>query len=341
MLDYALLQKLCTAHGIAGHEDAVRELILSEIRSYADSITIDHLGNLLVFKKGRQTPAKKLLLSAHMDEVGFIVTHIDKDGCLHFASVGGINNSAAFAKTVCIGEKAVAGVICHKPLHLLKSEERKKAPALEDLLIDIGAKDREEAESYVSLGDPVYFVSPYENQNGRVISKAIDDRFGCLILIEMLRRPLAYDMYFSFVVQEEIGLRGAKAAAYTVVPDYAIVVEATTAADVPYAEGEKRVCCVGQGAVVSFMDRSTLYDKEFYRIAMACAKEQGVKAQTKTMIAGGNDAGAIHQSRGGVRTLAVSVPCRYIHSSAGLASTEDMEAVYTVVSATAEKLLSL
>ena len=341
MLDYTLLQELCTLNGISGHEHAVRERILQEIRPYADKIKVDALGNLLVFKKGRQTPAKRLLLSAHMDEVGFIVTHILKDGCLQFAPVGGINPSAAFAKSVVVGDTAIPGVICHKPLHLLKDDERKKHPPIDSLLIDIGAKDKADAEKYVALGDPVYFAAPYEHQNGRIISKAIDDRFGCLVLIDMIRQPLPYDMFFSFVVQEEIGLRGAKTAAYTLAPDAAIVVEATTAADIPYAEDEKRVCCVGEGAVISFMDRSTIYDKEWYRLAMACAKEQGVKVQTKTMIAGGNDAGAIHQSRSGVRTLAVSVPCRYIHSSSSLAAVEDMEAVSTVVRATAEKILSL
>ncbi len=339
MLDYTLLQQLCTVNGIAGHEEAVRTLILSIIEPYADHITVDPLGNLLVFKKGRETPTQKLLLSAHMDEVGFIVTHITSDGCLKFAPVGGIHAAAAFARHVRIGDKGLNGVVCHKPLHLLKTDERKKAPPIEDLLIDIGAQDKADAQKYVSPGDPIYFDSLYENADGRVISKALDDRFGCLVLIELLRQPLPYDLYFSFVVQEEIGLRGATTAAYTLHPDSAIVVEATTAADVPFAENEKQVCQVGGGAVVSFMDRSTLYDREYYRIAMNCAKEQGVKAQTKTMIAGGNDAGAIHRSRGGVRTIAISLPCRYIHSCDSLASIEDMEAVYTVVKATAERIL--
>ena len=186
----------------------------------------------------------------------------------------------------------------------------------------------------------ICFDSPYENKDGRIIGKALDDRFGCLVLIEMLKKELPYNMYFSFVVQEEIGLRGAKVAAYTVNPDSAIVVEATTAADVPFADGEKKVCCVGNGAVVSFMDRSTIYDKEYYKFAMKAADIVGVKAQTKTMIAGGNDSGAIHCSRGGVRTIAVSVPCRYLHSSSGIISTQDAEAVFAVVNKTAEMILS-
>lgn len=341
MLDYQLLEKLCTAHGISGSEDGVRDIITEEIRPFADDIKTDSQGNLIVFKKGRKKPAKRMLISAHMDEVGFTVTYINSDGTLKLAPVGGINDSAAFAKNVLIGKNKLHGVVNAKPIHLLKPEERKKCPAIDTLSIDIGAKDKDEAEKYVSLGDPVVFDSPYENKDGRIISKAIDDRFGCLVLIEMIRSELEYDMYFSFVVQEEIGLRGAKTAAFTVNPDCAVVVEATTASDVPYAENEKRVCCVGKGAVISYMDRATVYDKEYYKLGMELAKEMGVKAQTKTMIAGGNDAGAIHSSRDGVRTMAVSVPCRYIHSSSSLALAEDMEAVYKIVKVSAERILSL
>ena len=341
MLDYELLKKLCTADGISGNEDEVRDIIISEINPFADSVTVDNSGNVIVFKKGKKIPKKKLLISAHMDEVGFIVTHINSDGTLKFESVGGINDSAVFARSLKIGKSKLRGVVSAKPVHLLKADEKKKCPSMDSLCVDIGAADREEAEKYVSLGDMMTFDSPYENKNGRVISKAIDDRFGCLVLIEMIKSELEYDMYFSFVVQEEIGLRGARTAAFSVAPDCAVVVEATTAADVPFAENEKRVCLVGGGAVISFMDRATIYDKEYYRLAMDCAEKLGVKAQTKTMIAGGNDAGAIHTSRGGVRTLAVSVPCRYIHSSDSLASTEDMEAVYAVVRAAANRMLEI
>ena len=341
MADLELLEKLCTACGISGDEDEVRSIILKEIEGFADEIKTDNSGNILVFKKGRKTPQKKLLISAHMDEVGFIVTYINADGTLKFEAVGGVNDSAAFARSVRIGKNKLPGVVDAKPTHLLKADERKKCPPISELYIDIGAASGEEAEKYVSIGDSIVFDSTFDNRCGRVISKALDDRFGCLVLIEMIKSELEYDMYFSFVVQEEVGLRGARTAAFTIAPDLAIVVEATTASDVPFAEDEKRVCNVGGGAVISFMDRSTIYDKEMYRIGMDCAKEQGVRAQTKTMIAGGNDAGAIHCSRGGVRTMAVSLPCRYIHSAFSLASTEDMDSVIAVVKASAERILSL
>ena len=341
MIDRDLLKRLCTADGISGDESAVRELILEEIRPFADEITVDGLGNILVFKKGRKAAPKKLMISAHMDEVGFIVTYINSDGTLKFDCVGGISDSAAFARSVRVGKNRLAGVVCAKPLHLLSADEKKKSPPVSSLLIDIGAQSREEAEKYVSPGDSVTFDTVYEDRDGRIISKAIDDRFGCLVLIELIKSELEYDTCFCFAVQEEIGLRGAKAAAFTIAPDVAIVVEATTASDVPFAQGADRVCRVGEGAVITFMDHSTMYDRELYRIAFECAAENGVKAQTKTKIAGGNDAGAIHTSRGGVRTLAVSVPCRYIHSCESLASVDDMEAVYTVVRAAAERIAAL
>lgn len=331
MLDYELLEKLCTANGISGDEGRVRQIILDEIKPYASEITIDRMGNVIVFKKGEKPAECRLMISAHMDEVGFIVTDITDKGFLKIAPVGGINRCAACGKQVTVGEENIFGVIGIKPVHLTKGDERKKNPPIDELMADIGADSKKQAENHVKLGDSVCFDAPYEHKNGRIISKALDDRFGCLVLIEMIKSNLPYDMTFCFTVQEEVGLRGAKAAAYTADPDCAIVVEATTAADVPFSEGEKRVCRVGEGAVVSFMDRATIYDRKLYQAAMNTAKRLGVKAQTKTMIAGGNDAGAIHCSRGGVRTVAVSVPCRYLHGISALISTEDAESVYAVV----------
>jgi len=187
MLDYGLLERLCRADAPSGFEEEVREIVISEIKDYADKITVDNMGNVLVFKRGKAVPKKKLLLSAHMDEVGLIITDIKSDGTLKFAEVGGINDTAVFAKQVKVGKNKISGVINAKPTHLLSVDERKKVPSKDSLCIDIGAKDKEDAEKYVSLGDMVTFDSPYENKNGRIISKAIDDRFGCLVLIEMIK----------------------------------------------------------------------------------------------------------------------------------------------------------
>lgn len=329
---YELLKKLCTCSGISGDEKNVRDIIISEIKDYADSIKTDNLGNLIVFKKGLKTPAKKLMISAHMDEVGFMVTYITENGFIKFDQVGGIDRRVVFGKRVTLGENHIDGVVGVKPIHLCSDEERETIPKYSDMYIDIGAESREETEKYVNIGDSVCFYSPFEiNENAEDMgttlkAKAIDDRAGCFIMIELIKSTLEYDCTFTFVVQEEVGLRGAKAAAYTVDPDFAIVLESTTASDIHGCEDSKAVCHVGKGVVVSFMDRSTIYDREMFKEAFYAARDIGVEAQVKSAVAGGNDSGAIHTSRGGVRTLALSLPCRYIHSGLSLVSLRDMEA---------------
>lgn len=338
MADFKLLEKLCTARGISGQEQTVRNLILDEIKPYADQITVDPLGNLLVFKKGAGRAGTKLMFSAHMDEVGFIVTHITEDGFLKVAPVGGIDKRVIPGKQVLVGEKGLPGVIGIQPIHLSKDDEREKALNFDQISIDIGAVSREDALHHVSLGDMVTFSSVFDLSGGMVKSKAIDDRAGCTLLIELLKEELPFDLYFAFVVQEEVGCRGAKAAAYTIAPEACIVVESTTAADIAGVEEEKKVCHVGRGAVVSFMDRSTIYDREYFRLAQQAGQKAGAKVQVKQAVAGGNDAGAIHVSRGGVRTIAVSLPCRYLHSAVGLIAQEDYESVKTTVRALAETI---
>lgn len=338
MADLHLLEKLCRTPGISGREHAVRKLILEEIEPYVDRWDIDGLGNLIVFKKGVQRPKRKVMLSAHMDEVGFIVTHITKEGYLKFADVGGIDPRVAAGRTVTVGEARVPGVIGVKPIHLLKGEEKDKAVPSEELCIDIGAHDQEEALLHVQPGDDVCFEDFFEAANSRIKAKALDDRAGCMVLISMIRSELPYDLYFTFVVQEEVGLRGACAAAYSVDPDAAIVVEATTAADIAGVDEDRRVCKVGGGAVISFMDRRTIYDREYYDWAFQIAKSQQVKCQAKQAVAGGNDAGAIHIARGGIRTLAVSLPCRYLHSAVSMISEDDLTAVETIVKGLAERI---
>lgn len=335
MPDINLLKKLCCAPGISGDEKEIRDIIINEIKDSADEYRVDPMGNILAFKKGRNKAEVKTLLSAHMDEVGFIVTDITSDGALKVEEVGGIDRRVIPGKQVTVGKNRVNGVFGIKPTHLLKPDEKDKIPKLDNMYIDIGAKDKEEAEKFVQPGDSVIFNSPFICDENRIIAKALDDRIGCLVLIDILKSDIEYDLYFSFVVQEEVGLRGAKAAAYTIDPQAAIVVEATTAADTAHTEEEKQVCKMGEGAVISFMDRRTIYDKEYYKAAFDVAKQSNVKIQPKKAVAGGNDAGVIHSSRGGVRTLAVSFPCRYIHSSASIIAVSDYKAVYTVARQTA------
>lgn len=333
-----LLQQLCNANGISGDEGSVRNIIISKIENSGAEYGVDSMGNLIVFKRGKKTPDKNLLISAHMDEVGFIVTSITSNGYLKFDEVGGIDRRVIMGKSVTVGNN-VNGVVCSAPVHLLSSEQREAIPKIDSMYIDIGATSKEEALRYVSLGDSIQFDCDFRWENDIITGKALDDRAGCAIMIDMINSELEYNTYFSFVVQEEVGLRGAKCASFTVEPDFAIVVETTTAADIPNVADDKKVCFVGSGAVISFMDRRTIYDKELVASAMKCAKGD-VKVQFKQAVAGGNDAGAIQTSRGGVRTLAVSLPCRYLHSSCGMIFAQDLNSVQHVVSEMANKILS-
>lgn len=322
MADLQLLKKLCTAQGISGDEGAVREMILQEITPFAEKITVTPLGNIIAEKKGANRAKVRLLLNAHMDEVGLLVTTIEKDGLLHFTTVGGIDRRILPGKSVLVNGE-IPGVIGAKPIHLLTGDEKEKAPALDSLTIDIGASSKEEAEKLVSPGDSVTFVSLFDTAHGHIRSRAIDDRAGCAILIDLMKKDLPYDCTFVFAVQEEVGLRGSKTAAFAAEPEAAIVVESTTAADIPGVPAEKQVCHVGKGPVLSFMDRATIYDRGYFRLAKKLAKENDIPCQVKEAVAGGNDAGAIHVSRGGVRTAAISLACRYLHAPVGMISEAD------------------
>lgn len=336
-----LLRELCLIDGVSGDEFAVRDYITEKIKDVC-TYGVDPLGSLICFKKGRKTPAKKLMICAHMDEVGFIVTSVRSDGTLTFGEVGGIDPAVAIGRPVRVGKDRISGVIGSTAVHNLSKEEREKAPSMGSLYIDIGASDKAEAEKFVSPGDCVYFASEFTELGGsRVKSKAIDDRAGCAMMIKLLHEELEYDTYFVFNVQEEIGLRGSGASAFSVSPDFAVVLEATTAADIDGVSGAKKVCALGGGPVVSFMDRSTVYDKELYRLAFEIAGNEKLPCQTKTMIAGGNDAGAIHISGRGVRTMAVSVPCRYLHSASCVIETADLENSYKLVKKLAARIPEL
>lgn len=319
------LKELCLLNGISGDEKSVREYIISQIKDYVQSYTVDNLGNLIVFKKGKSSSDKKVLISAHMDEVGLIATYINYDGTIKFDTVGGINPDVIIGRQVSVN--GLFGVVGTQAIHNIPQSQRGKEPNVQEMYVDIGTNSKEETLKYVSLGDSINFFSKYENfGNDYIKSKALDDRVGCAILIDLIKSNLEFDTYFTFVVQEEVGLRGSKVASYTVNPDYAIVLEGTTAGDIGGSVGEKKVCTIGDGAVVSFMDRRTIYDKELYRLCFDISKENNIPCQTKTMVAGGNDSGLIHISRGGVRTIAISVPCRYIHSGASVMALSDAHA---------------
>ncbi|HEZ7988689.1 MAG TPA: M42 family metallopeptidase [Ruminococcus sp.] len=333
------LKELCLLNGISGDESCVREYIIEKIRDKCD-YSVDNLGNITAFRKGKKTPEKKLMIAAHMDEVGLIVTSVRSDGTLTFETVGGIDSAVIIGKRVKIGKNGLSGVVGSKAIHKLSAEEREKAPKISDLYIDFGAADKAEAEKYVSAGECVYFDSEFmEFGNNRIKSKAIDDRAGCALMLRLIEEEPEYDTFFVFNVQEEIGLRGSTVSAFSLQPDIAIVLEATTAADIDGADGAAKVCTINGGPVVSFMDRSTMYDKELYKTAFETAKENGIKCQTKSMIAGGNDSGAIHISGKGVRTIAVSLPCRYLHSPSCVISKQDFDDAYRLVKLMMKRVL--
>lgn len=320
-----LLEKLCNLDGVSGNEGAVRDFLKAEITPYADEIKVDSMGNLLAFKKGENS-SKTVMLSAHTDEVGFIVSGITKEGYLEFQTVGGIDTRVIISKKVRIGD--IKGIIGLKAIHLTTKSERENVPKVKDLYIDIGAKDEEDAKKYVKLGDYVAFDTEFEMLGEKVVkAKAIDDRVGCYILTELIKKPVKFDTWFCFCTQEEVGLRGARVAASKINPDIALVIEATTCSNVKGSVEHAYVTEMHKGAAISFMDRSTIVNRDLYKWLYELAQKNNISVQYKTMVAGGNDAGIIHLTNGGVPTLSVSVPCRYLHSPAGLASVEDIESV--------------
>ncbi|MGN0613689.1 MAG: M42 family metallopeptidase [Porcipelethomonas sp.] len=331
------LKNLCLLCGASGDEGKVREYIISQIRYHCE-YRVDPLGNIIAFKKGRKTPKNKVMLDAHMDEVALIVTSVRADGTLTVDTVGGVDASVVIGRQVCIGEKSIPAVVGSQAVHKLSKEQREKKPEMDALYVDFGAADKAEAEKYVKPGDIVYFSSEYcEMGGGMIKAKAIDDRFGCALLIELIRSELEYDAYFTFTVQEEVGLRGAKTAAFAVDPDFAVVCETTTASDIEGVLEGQEVCRLGDGAVISFMDRSTVYDRELFNTAFEIAAEKNIRCQTKNKIAGGNNSGAVHIAGNGVRTIAVSAPCRYLHSPSCIVKKDDLVCCLEMAEALLEK----
>lgn len=314
------LKELCQLNGTSGNEDNIRQYILKQLDGVAECKT-DALGNIIAFKKGKNASKYKVMVDAHMDEVGIIITSITSDGFLKFTTLGGIKDCILLSRTVTIND-SITGVIGCKPVHLSSADERKTAPKKDALYIDIGVSSKEEAEKYVTAGDYGVIDSDFEILGDTIKAKAIDDRAGCLVLLELLKSESDYDFYATFTVQEEIGTRGAKTATYSVNPDFAIVLEATTAADIDGVADSDKVCSLGDGPAVSFMDKSTVYDRALYNAALA----SGITCQSKASVTGGNNSSSIHQTREGVRTLALSIPCRYIHSPSCVANINDIKA---------------
>jgi endoglucanase len=318
------LKELTSFAGVSGGEKEVRNAIMNELRSMGVPFETDVLGNVIA-RKGEKGP--KVLVDAHMDEVGLMIVHIEKNGFLRFRSIG-VPVSVMVSKRVFIGKDRVPGVIGAKAIHLQQPKERETVIPLDQLFIDIGAKSKEEAEKKVKIGDYAVFDTEFEELSpGIVKAKALDDRIGCALIFEILREEWEnLQLYAVFATQEEIGLRGARVAAYRVKPDMGIALEGTVCADIPLADKDSYATKIGEGAAISFMDRGSIASRSMKEQLMRLAKENGIPVQFREATSGGNDAGAIQAAHAGCPVASISVPCRYIHTPFSLASMSDFKA---------------
>ena len=310
-----LLEKLTQVNGVSGDEGEVRDILKNELSPWVDKIHIDRMGNLIAYKKSSKPNAGKIMLAAHMDEVGFIITRIGDDGMLKFKTIGSIDPRVLVSKRVKVGKSACPGVLGIKAIHLQEKEERDKAVELKNMYIDIGANSKEEAfdSSWVLMGE------------NKVKTKALDDRVGCTVLAEALKEKYDADVYACFTVQEEVGLRGAGVAAYEVQPDLALVIEGTTCSNVPGVEEYMYSTIMGDGPAISIIDHTTYGNKEIVDKLINTAKEENITYQIKKSNSGGNDAGRIHITGEGIKTAVISVPCRYIHSPSSIMDFDDLK----------------
>ncbi|MGZ4123534.1 MAG: M42 family metallopeptidase, partial [Tumebacillaceae bacterium] len=276
----------------------------------------------------------KVMLCAHMDEVSLMISHIDANGLLQFRHIGGIDDRILISKPVLIGDNKIPGVIGAKPIHHQHAGERSQPIPLEKLRIDIGASTREEALRYVRPGDVAIFATTYEEIGYRTAkSKSFDDRVGCAIMVETLKKSFEIPVTYVFAVQEEIGLRGATVAAYRVQPDISLVLEGTIASDLPGTPEHTLATELGKGPALSVIDGGTVYDRSFLQHLMQVADENAIPYQVRRTTAGGNDTGKIHISREGVLSSAISVPTRYIHAPSQLINLDDYENSIALVEA--------
>lgn len=322
-----LLKTLTQAFGTSGNENNICEILKANAKKYCDEISVDALGNLIAHKKGN---GKKVMISAHMDEIGIIATFIDKNGFIRFSNVGGLYTKQLVGRRVKF-ENGTIGVIGSE------EEDFDKKAELSKLFIDIGEKSEDSTKKYVNIGDMASFEGDYYQNSNIVISKALDNRVGCYILLEAMKDTKTdNDLYFVFSSQEEVGLRGAKAAAYSINPDYAIAVDVTDTGDCPSSPSN----CVklGGGAAIKIMDRSVLCDSYVRGFMIDIARENNIPYQLEIMTDGGTDAGAMHLSRGGVKTGGISVPTRYIHSPSEMASVGDIKDCIRLLKTVIEKI---
>lgn len=333
-----LLEQLSNAFGPSGCEDEVRRLLARELKEKVDDLQTDALGNLIVFKRGTGAePRLKVMIDAHMDEVGLMITRIETNGLLGFRAVGGIDDRLLLAKEVVVGKDRLHGVILAPPVHLTEAGERQQVIKVRQLVIDIGASSEDEAKGLVKMGDYVAFATRYQvlSEGGlRTVSgKAFDDRAGCAASAALVDGRYAVDLYISFSTQEEVGLRGARVAAFRIEPDLAFALEGTICDDMPKKSDVSPTTELGKGPAITLMDRSFIADPRLVRLLIDTAEAKGIPYQIKQPGVGGTDAGAIHLTKAGVRSAAVAVPCRYIHGPVGMLSLNDLDNMVALMKA--------
>lgn len=328
------IRELTEKRGVAGNEDEIRAYLLEAAGKVADEVYVDRLGSVIAKKKGTGS-GRHVLLTAHMDEVGFIVLGAEENGLLRYAPVGGVDARVVVSKKVLVGENRVPGVIGSKAIHLQSVAERSRVLGHSDLRIDIGAKSREAAEELVSPGDYVTFDTPfYGFGEGFVRSRALDDRVGCLTLLRVLEAgSYPVDVTCAFNVQEEIGSKGARAVGYAISSDVALNFEGTSANDLGNVPEQFQVCVPGKGVAISFADNASLGHRGLFRELARIGTEAGVPWQFKTGVAGSNDAGPIQTITGARPTCVLSVPCRNIHSGANVCKLSDLDAQFALTDA--------
>jgi len=338
-IDVALLSRICEAPGAPGYEKKIRELVLAELHGLADEIRTDNMGNVVALKKGRSS-ARKTMAAAHMDEIGFIVTHIDDKGFVRFNTVGGFDPKTLTSQRVIIhGRKDVLGVMGSKPVHIMSQEERNKVTQIKDYFIDTGMR-RKDLEKLVAVGDFVTRHSPMLELGDCVNVKSLDNRASVFVLIETLRtlkksrtRP-AYDFYAVFTVQEEVGLRGAQTSALQIQPDFSFGLDTTIAYDVPGSTPQERCTGLGDGAAIKLMDSSVICDYRMIEFMKATAKRHKIKWQPEILSAGGTDTASLQRMvAGGSIAGAVSIPTRHIHQTIETCHKEDLAACITLLAA--------
>lgn len=335
---YQNLEKLCNACAVSGDEGAVRKIVREQLESYADRIDVDTLGNVLASRSGKGPKRLKVMVAAHMDEIGFMLIHDDGDGIFRFETVGGIDPRQLAGKPVLVGTDKTPGVIGAKPIHLTTAQERKNTIPVKELRIDVGPENK----TKVKVGDRATFATQYQRIGPSLRAKALDDRLGVATLIELVKNaPENIDLFAAFTVQEEVGLRGARVAAYTINPDLAFALDSTPAYDLPdwdENENERYNTKLGGGPAIYIADSGTLSDPRLIRHLVTTAEDEGIPYQFRQPGGGGTDAAAIHRQRAGIPSVSVSVPGRYAHTAAGIARISDWKYTLTLMHSALSRL---